>query len=306
MIIKDSRRKDIENKTIFAHANKTGYIFKRAETADMPDKHRKIEIMGIVNITDDSYFAASRCLSGDGKPDMGKILERTGRMLEEGADIIDIGACSTRPGSEPVGEDTEWERLAPVLEAVRKKFPHARISIDTYWSSVVRKAYGLIGPFIVNDISAGEDDPQMLPTVGRLGLEYVAMHKKGTPQTMQHLCSYQDVTAEVIGYFREFAVKAEKAGIRDWILDPGFGFAKTIDQNYSLLADLGQFTALGHRILVGVSRKSMIYKLLGITPEESLPQTQVLHLAALERGADILRVHDVAEAVRTVRVYRQL
>ena len=306
MIIKDSRRKDIENKTIFAHANKTGYIFKRAETADMPDKHRKIEIMGIVNVTDDSYFASSRCLSGDGKPDMGKILERTGRMLEEGADIIDIGACSTRPGSEPVGEDTEWERLAPVLEAVRKKFPHARISIDTYWSSVVRKAYDLIGPFIVNDISAGEDDPQMLPTVGRLGLEYVAMHKKGTPQTMQHLCSYQDVTAEVIGYFREFAVKAEKAGIRDWILDPGFGFAKTIDQNYRLLSDLEEFIALGHRILVGVSRKSMIYKLLGITPEESLPQTQVLHLAALERGADILRIHDVREALRTVQVYRQL
>ena len=272
----------------------------------MTDKNRRIEIMGIVNVTDDSYFASSRCLSGDGKPDMGKILERTGRMLEEGADIIDIGACSTRPGSEPVGEDTEWERLAPVLEAVRKKFPHARISIDTYWSSVVRKAYDLIGPFIVNDISAGEDDLQMLPTVGRLGLTYVAMHKRGTPQTMQHLCSYQDVTAEVIGYFREFAVKAEKAGIRDWILDPGFGFAKTIEQNYRLLADLRQFTVLGHRILVGVSRKSMIYKLLEITPEESLPQTQVLHLAALERGADILRVHDVAEAVRTVQVYRQL
>ena len=171
---------------------------------------------------------------------------------------------------------------------------------------MVVKAYDLIGPFIVNDISAGEDDPNMLPTVGRLGLEYVAMHKKGTPQTMQNLCRYIDVTAEVLEYFNVFADKAEKAGIKDWILDPGFGFAKTIDQNYSLLADLGQFTALGYRILVGVSRKSMIYKLLGITPEESLPQTQVLHLAALERGADILRVHDVAEAARTVQVYRQL
>ena len=272
----------------------------------MTDKNRRIEIMGIVNVTDDSYFASSRCLSGDGKPDMGKILERTGRMLEEGADIIDIGACSTRPGSEPVGEDTEWERLEPALKAVRRHFPGIKISIDTYWSSVVVKAYDLIGPFIVNDISAGEDDPNMLPTVGRLGLEYVAMHKKGTPQTMQNLCRYIDVTAEVLEYFNAFAAKAEKAGIRDWILDPGFGFAKTIDQNYSLLADLEQFTSLGHRILVGVSRKSMIYKLLGITPEESLPQTQVLHLAALERGADILRVHDVAEAARTVQVYRQL
>ena len=280
MIIKDSRRKDIENKTIFAHANKTGYIFKQAETADMPDKNRRIEIMGIVNITDDSYFAASRCLGADGRPEADKVLSRIGMMLDEGADIIDIGACSTRPGSEPVGEDTEWERLAPVLEAARKKFPHARISIDTYWSSVVRKAYDLIGPFIVN--------------------------KKGTPQTMQNLCRYTDVTAEVLEYFNAFAAKAEKAGIKDWILDPGFGFAKTIDQNYRLLADLRQFTGLRHRILVGVSRKSMIYKLLNITPEESLSQTQVLHLAALERGADILRVHDVAEAVRTVQVYRQL
>ena len=270
------------------------------------DKERKIEIMGIVNITDNSYFASSRCLGQDGSADMEKVLGRVSRMLEEGADIIDIGACSTRPGSDPVGEQEEWRRLEPVLRAVRKEFPSVPVSIDTYWASVVEKAADLIGPFIVNDISAGEDDPKMLPTVGRLGLRYIAMHKRGTPKTMQSLCSYGDVTGEVLEYFREFGQKADEAGIKDWILDPGFGFAKTVEQNYQLLGELERFTCLGRRILVGVSRKSMIYKLFDITPEESLPQTQVLHLAALERGADILRVHDVAEAARTVAVWSRL
>lgn len=267
---------------------------------------RKIQIMGIVNITDNSYFAASRCLGADGRPDIQAVTCRVGKMLEEGADIIDIGACSTRPGAEAVGEDEEWRRLAPVLRAVRKAYPEAVISIDTYWSSVVRKAHEEIGDFIVNDISAGEDDPEMLHTVGRLGLQYVAMHKRGTPSTMQAMCDYDDVTGEVSEYFRNFGGKALEAGIRDWILDPGFGFAKTPEQNWQMLRELDRFAGHGHKILVGVSRKSMIYKTFGITPEESLPQTQVLHFAALERGADILRVHDVAEAARTVRAWRLL
>lgn len=272
----------------------------------MTDRSRTIDIMGIVNLTDNSYFAQSRCLGPDGEPDMDRVLERTGRMIEEGASIIDIGACSTRPGSEPVGEQEEWRRLRPALRAIRDAFPQVQISVDTYWSSVVQKTFDLIGPFIVNDISAGEDDPAMLGTVGRLGLTYAAMHKRGTPKTMQSLCSYRDVTGEVLEYFREFGRKAEEAGIKEWILDPGFGFAKTVEQNYRLLSELERFSCLGRRILVGVSRKSMIYKLFGITPEESLPQTQVLHLAALERGADILRVHDVAEAARTVAVWSLL
>lgn len=272
----------------------------------MTDRSRTIDIMGIVNLTDNSYFAQSRCLGPDGEPDMDRVLERTGRMIDEGASIIDVGACSTRPGSEPVGEDEEWRRLSPALKAIREGFPHVQISVDTYWSSVVRKTYDLIGPFIVNDISAGEDDPGMLGTAGSLGLTYIAMHKRGTPKTMQSLCSYKDVTGEVLEYFREFGRKAEEAGIKEWILDPGFGFAKTVEQNYRLLSELERFSCLGRRILVGVSRKSMIYKLFGITPEESLPQTQVLHLAALERGADILRVHDVAEAARTAAVWSRL
>ena len=267
---------------------------------------RKIQIMGIVNLTDDSYFAPSRCLGTDGRTDMGKVLGRVSRMLEEGADIIDIGACSTRPGSEPVGEKEEWRRLEPALKAIKDSYPDIVISIDTWWASVVEKAAGLIGPFIVNDISAGEDDPWMLPAVGRLGLQYIAMHKRGTPSTMQSLCNYGDVTSEVLQYFREFAERADKAGIKDWILDPGFGFAKDIGQNWQLLRELEALRTLGHRILVGVSRKSMIYRLFGITPEESLAQTQVLHFAALERGADIFRVHDVAEAARTIEAYRRL
>lgn len=266
------------------------------------NKNRQIDIMGIVNLTDDSYFSASRCASPS------QALSLASRLVDEGASILDFGACSTRPGSEAVGAEEEWRRLRPVLEAVRKEFPDVRISVDTYWSDVVRRAYDAIGDFIVNDISAGEDDPQMLPLVGRLGLTYVAMHKRGTPQTMQSMTDYEDVTTEVADYFSDFSDRAGQSGVRDWILDPGFGFAKTLEQNYQLMRDLSRFKAFSpsRKLLVGVSRKSMVYRLLGITPEESLPATQVLHLHALQNGADILRVHDVEQAVQTVSLYRML
>ena len=266
------------------------------------DRNRIISIMGIVNLTDDSYFADSRCA------DVQAALGRIARLLEEGADIIDIGACSTRPGSFPLGAEEEWRRLEPVLKVFRENFQNVTLSIDTYWASVVEKAFALVGPFIVNDISAGEADPEMLPTVGRLGLKYVAMHMRGTPENMQSLTDYNDVVEDVLEYFRNFSKKAEIHGINDWILDPGFGFAKTVEQNYALLSGLKEIKAgMGHRkVLVGVSRKSMIYRLLGTTPEESLPATQALHMAALERGADILRVHDVAEAVHTSTLFKML
>lgn len=275
------------------------------------ERTRKIEVMGIVNITDDSYFAESRCLDGQS---VDKAVERTGRLLEEGADIIDIGACSTRPGALQIGPDEEWRRLEPVLRALSGEFPSARISIDTYWSSVVERAYGLIGSFTVNDISAGEDDPKMLPLVGKLGLPYIAMHKKGTPGTMQSLCSYppshreglSDVSCAVSDYFDAFALRAKEYGITDWVMDPGFGFAKDLEQNWTLMREMDKILKPGHKTLVGVSRKSMIYRMFGITPEESLPATQALHMAALDKGADILRVHDVAEAVRTVRIWSKL
>ena len=261
-----------------------------------------IRIMGIVNLTDDSYYAPSRLL-GAGRE---RLVGHVGAMVAEGMDILDIGACSTRPGALPVGAKVEWNRLEPALEAIREAFPDLEISIDTYWASVVRKAFEAIGPFLVNDISAGEDDPEMLPAVGALGLPYVAMHKRGTPATMLSLTDYDDVVEDVFRYFEMFAERAAAHGISDWILDPGFGFAKTVEQNYRLLADLGRFRTFGRPILVGLSRKSMIYKYLNITPEEALPATQALHMAALERGASILRVHDVRPARETAALYATL
>ena len=268
-------------------------------------KGRHIDIMGIINLTDDSFYAESRC------QDLSAVLDKVRQMLEEGADIIDFGACSSRPGSEPVGPDVEWERLEPVLKAVRKEWPELRISIDTTSSSVVSRAYDVAGDIIVNDISAGNDDHQMLPLVGKLGLTYIAMHMRGNSRTMQQMTVYDDVVEDVKAYFDDFAERAQANGIRRWILDPGFGFAKTAAQNYHMLKNLRRlktpYPSYGMpQILVGVSRKSMIYKELSITPEESLPQTQVLHLKALQEGAGMLRVHDVAEAVRTVEVFWRL
>lgn len=273
---------------------------------------REIEVMGIINLTDNSYFPESRCLDENGNDDMAKVLGRASAMVSAGAAILDIGACSTRPGSTAVGEDEEWRRLEPALRAIRKEFPKVKISVDTYWPSVVRRVYDLIGDFIVNDVTAGNgmsesaDPGEMLRAVGKLGLTYVAMHMRGNPASMQSLTDYDNVTEDISAYFRDFADKAEDAGVKDWILDPGFGFAKTVEQNYQLLRELGRFTETGRKILVGVSRKSMIYRRFNITPEESLPATQVLHYKALCEGADILRVHDVAEAVRTVALYRTL
>ncbi len=268
-------------------------------------KGRHIDIMGIVNLTDDSFYAESRCADTDA------LMKRVSQMVREGATILDLGACSSRPGSEPVGPQVEWERLEPALKAVRKVCPDIPISIDTCWSAVVEKAYDLIGDFIVNDITAGENDPQMLPVVGRLGLTFIAMHMRGDSKTMHEMTDYDDVVEEVVDYFSRFAQKAMDAGVRNWILDPGFGFAKTTAQNYQMMRQLRKFRVPYPpgkipQILVGVSRKSMIYKTFDITPQEALPQTQVLHLKALQEGASILRVHDVAEAARTVEVFWRL
>ena len=263
-----------------------------------------VHIMGIVNLTEDSFYAASRVGLAD-------VTTRIRQMLADGADTIDLGACSTRPGSTQPTLEQEWARLEPALKELSEggQVPGGQypvISIDTYRAEIVRRAYDLIGPFMVNDISAGALDPEMLATVGRLGLPYVAMHMRGTPQTMQEFTNYTDLVADVKAYFREFALKAEDAGIADWLLDPGFGFAKTLEQNYELLNRMAELQELNRPILVGVSRKSMIYKLLGITPEEALSATQVVHFAALERGATWLRVHDVAPAVQTARLYAQI
>lgn len=283
------------------------------------DTGRNIRIMGIVNLTDDSYYANSRCLDRNDKVmSISKALARATRLVEEGATIIDLGACSTRPGAESIGAKMEWERLEGPLREIWLTLPQVKVSVDTWWSEVVERCCDMLSGlscredmrnrFIVNDISAGEDDADMLPLVGREGLSYIAMHKKGNSKTMQSLCHYENVTLEVVEYFKEFSRKAEKFGFRNWILDPGFGFAKDIAQNYQLLRESHIFKEEfpNQEILVGVSRKSMIYRLFNTTPEDSLAQTQVLHMKALQNGADILRVHDVEEAARTVRLYSLL
>ena len=267
--------------------------------------------MGILNLNEDSFFAASRTKANE-------VAARAARLFEEGADVIDLGACSTRPGSTQPDVEEEWKRLEPALkeigsgplplprcggaQAPEREYPS--ISIDTFRAEIVRRTYDTIGPFLVNDISAGHMDPEMLETVGRLGLPYVAMHMRGTPENMQQLTDYTDIVKDIEAYFREFAQMAEEAGIKEWILDPGFGFAKTIEQNYELMRRMNELKeAFPQEILVGVSRKSMAYKVLGITPEEAMPATQVLNFAALERGATWLRVHDVAPAVQTAQLY---
>ena len=266
-----------------------------------------IGILGILNLTPDSFFAASRSAAGE-------VVSRTARLFEEGADVVDLGACSTRPGSPQPSLEEEWARLEPALEAILPSCGGAQalsealsaISIDTYRSEIVRRAYDVIGPFMVNDISGGQMDPQMLETVGSLGLPYIAMHMRGTPETMQQLTDYPEgIVAAVKAYFLAFADKARAAGIREWMLDPGFGFSKTLEQNYALLDGLGELKEAfpEQPVLVGLSRKSMVYKALGITPEEAMPATQVVQFAALERGARWLRVHDVAAAVQTARLY---
>lgn len=262
-------------------------------------------VMGIINLSPDSFFQGSRCITEE------EFEERYALMLSQGAAIIDIGACSTRPGSVPVSEEEEWELLKPALKKILRVFPASTFSLDTFRSSIVERAFDFVGDFIVNDISAGEDDSNMLQTVARLELPYIAMHKKGTPLTMQSQCNYNDVTAEVADYFRKFISRAKEIGIKEVIIDPGFGFAKNTEQNYTLLNNLSALKIDdgngGHYpILAGISRKSMIYKLLSITPEEALCATTALHLQALINGADILRVHDVKEAKEVITLYETI
>jgi len=258
---------------------------------------QRIEIMGIVNVNDDSFFAQSRTKEKDA------FIARVETMLEQGADSIDIGAVSTRPNMAPVSLEQEWERLSPVVQLFALRFAGVRFSVDTYRKEIVSRVYEVAGPFVVNDISAGEEDPGMLEKVAELDLEYIAMHSKGDCVTMHHNYEYDDVVEEVADYFRKFGEIAAAKGVRNWILDPGFGFSKSIEDNYRLFKGLPELKKCGRRILVGISRKRMIYQPLGITPEESLEAVTALHLQALLAGADILRVHDVAAARGCVTLY---
>ena len=273
------------------------------------------KVMGILNVNNESFFSGSRFVGED------EVDARLQQMIAEGVDIVDIGACSTRPGSTPVSLEQEWSYLEGALELIAGKYiaggngsgegNRIRFSIDTFRSEIVRRAYGIIGPFIVNDISAGEDDGQMLPVVGELGLPYIAMHKRGTPETMQQLCDYpQGVVEEVTRYFLEFEKRAAEHGITEYIIDPGFGFAKNLEQNYTLFKGMPQIvseiercTGKRREILVGISRKGMLWKPLGITPDEALCATAAMNLQALLLGASIIRVHDVAQARQCVKLW---
>jgi dihydropteroate synthase len=257
--------------------------------------------MGIINVTPDSFYSTSR-IAGEQE-----LRTRIDTLLREGASIADLGAYSSRPGAEEVSAQEEMRRLAPALRILRDEYPALPVSVDTFRADVARWAVQEYGVAMINDISGGALDPQMYSTIAELQVPYILMHMRGTPQTMGELTDYQDLILDLIDYFIQRVGQLTELGVHDIVLDSGFGFSKTLEQNYELLArmsDLG--TVLPQPLLVGISRKSMIYRLLGQTPEEALNGTSILHAFALERGAKILRVHDVAPAVEAIRLYEAM
>ncbi|WP_298030802.1 dihydropteroate synthase [uncultured Alistipes sp.] len=270
-------------------------------------KHNDIEldfsqprVMAILNVTPDSFYAGSRM------PDASRVERRVLEAVDEGAAFIDVGGYSSRPGADEVSPDEEWRRVELGVGAVRRLSPAMTVSVDTFRSEVAARAIEKFGPLVINDISAGELDPQMPAVAAKYGVPYIAMHMKGDPKTMQSLTDYKrDITAEVVAYFEAKAAQLSAAGIRreNIVLDPGFGFAKTTEQNYELLAGLHRLCALGYPVLAGLSRKSMIYRALGTTPAESLAGTVALGWECLRQGAAILRVHDVREAADTIALF---
>ena len=261
---------------------------------------RSPKVMGIVNVTPDSFYGGSRVETAEA------VRRRVAEMRRDGADIIDIGGFSSRPGASDVSPEEEYNRLAGGLEAVRIEWPEAIVSVDTFRAEVARRCVEEWGVAIVNDIGGGTLDPDMWDTVAELGVTYVLMHMRGTPATMTGLTDYGDVTAEVLSDLAFKLAKLREAGVADVIIDPGFGFAKTVEQNYRLLADLREFRVLGAPLLAGLSRKTMIWKTLGVTADEARDGTIALDTVALMNGADILRVHDVRPAAETIKLLEQL
>ncbi len=253
-------------------------------------------VMGIINTTPDSFYSGSRQQAVD------EVLSKAEQILKDGATILDIGGQSTRPGSEKLSADEEFKRVIAPIETISKNFPEAFISIDTYYSKVAEQAVAA-GASIVNDISAGSIDAAMIETVAALKVPYVLMHMQGTPQTMQQHPNYENVTKEVLDFLIKKVNELRKAGILDVIVDPGFGFGKTIAHNFELLRNLSVFKMLNCPVLLGISRKSTIYKTLGITADESLNGTTALNTIGLMNGASILRVHDVKEAVEIIKLF---
>lgn len=258
------------------------------------------QVMGILNITPDSFYSGSRTEAED------DICRRLHQLMDEGADMIDVGAYSARPGADDVSEEEEMERLRRGLRVVRREFPDVPVSVDTFRASVARMAVEEEGADIVNDISGGDMDRQMFRTVARLHVPYVLMHMQGVPRSMQQAPHYDNVRREVMVHLAERVDLLHQMGVADVVVDPGFGFGKTLDHNYELMEHLEDFHELGCPLLVGISRKSMIYKLVGGTPQTALNGTTVLNTVALLKGAHILRVHDVAPAVEAKKMYLKL
>ena len=257
------------------------------------------KVMGVLNITPDSFYDGGRY------KDAKSVLNQTEKLISEGATFLDIGAYSSRPGADFISENEELKRIVPVVELIQKNNPDVLISIDSFRAKVIRECVSA-GAVISNDISAGKLDPDMIKTVGELGVPYIMMHMRGTPQTMKNHTTYQHLINEIYAYFSKQIELARQHNITDIIIDPGFGFAKTLAQNYELLKQMEFFKNLNCPILTGVSRKSMIYKVLGCTAEEALNGTTALNMVALMNGACILRVHDVKEAVECIKLFNQL
>ena len=258
------------------------------------------KVMGILNITPDSFYTGSRYIADE------EILKAAIEMLGDGADILDIGGYSSRPGAKDISPEEESKRVLKAIKLINRELPQAIISVDTFRADVARQAVVECGASMINDISGGDADNKMFSVLENLNVPYIMMHMKGNPRTMQDNPVYEDVVADILKWFGERIFKLKSAGVKDLIIDPGFGFGKTIDQNFELLKRLGDFSIAGLPVLVGVSRKSMIWKTLNITADVALNGTTALNAVVLFNGADILRVHDVKEAVQTVKLVRKV
>jgi dihydropteroate synthase len=276
--------------------NKPKYINIRGRLLDLTTPR----VMGIINVTPDSFYKGSR-VTGEKA-----ILETARRMVDEGADILDVGGYSSRPHAEEISPEEEKKRVLPTIKLISREFPEVIISVDTFRSGIAAEAVGKYGAHIINDISGGEGDKNMFGVVQALNVPYIMMHMQGNPGTMQDNPVYDDVVADILKWFSSRIVKLQSTGVKDIIIDPGFGFGKTIIHNFEILQRLGDFAIAELPILVGVSRKSMIWKTLGITADEALNGTSVLHAIALQHGADILRVHDVREAKEAILLIEKL
>ncbi len=278
----------------------------------MPDKPRFInvrgnlldisvpKVMGVINVTPDSFYSGSRYTTNE------EIVKAAFDMIVEGADIIDVGGYSSRPGAEDIPVEIEKRRVLNAVKLIKTEIPDAVVSVDTFRSEVAKEAVYDCGAGIINDISGGEADPEMFRLVESLNVPYILVHMKGNPRTMQNNPVYGDVVSEIIQWFSEKIFRLKQYGVHDIIIDPGFGFGKTISHNFEMLSRLGDFSVTGMPLLVGLSRKSMIWKTLEISAEEALNGTTVLNTAALLNGADILRVHDVKEAVQAIKLVERI